>query len=105
MNSPIDITIGSHEIGLGERQICRRREHVALRAPGTRISRKNNAGTIFPARHIHQRDPGKRSAFVPGATNVHQDGPTALRRCTIGVVGGDCVLPDNVARWLCLRTC
>src|SRR5262249_13670053 len=36
-------------------------------------------------------------------TNVHQDGPTALRRCTIGVVGGDCVLPDNVACWLCLR--
>src|SRR5258708_31254455 len=36
------ITIGSHEIGLGERvgaadriQICRRREHVALQAPGT----------------------------------------------------------------------
>src|SRR6516165_10605574 len=36
------ITIGSHEIGLGERvgaadriQICGRREHLALQAPGT----------------------------------------------------------------------
>ena len=42
MLSGPDITVGFHEIGLGERvgaadriQICKRREHVALRAPGT----------------------------------------------------------------------
>ena len=79
------------------------RGHGDHRPASERTDARRDLRARTAACDVHRRHFRERGAAVHGAADVHQDGAAALRRCAVGVVGCDGVLPGRPAGGLRLR--